>query len=191
MTSAVAREQFPRDGLPEVAFVGRSNVGKSSLLNALAGTKGLARVSKTPGRTRLVNFFKVLPERSRHPLYLVDLPGYGYAKASDTERRSWEAMASSYLLDRAPLALCVVLLDIRHEPQEGDLLLHAWITHHRLPFLIAATKADKLGRGDLLRRRDALARGIGQQARQVLTVSAQTGDGVPELWKALREAAAV
>src|SRR5215204_1935818 len=102
--SAAGPQQFPRDGLPEVAFLGRSNVGKSSLLNVLAGTKGLARVSQHPGRTQLVNFFRVGDE-----MYLVDLPGYGYAKVPETVRQGWERLVLSYLVNRRPLVLCVFL----------------------------------------------------------------------------------
>ena len=120
--SAASPDQFPRDGLPEVAFLGRSNVGKSSLLNALAGVRGLARVSSDPGRTRLVNFFRVSGAEKpggagRGDLYLVDLPGYGYVKASRDVRESFERIAVSYLADREPLRLCVFIVDARHEPE--------------------------------------------------------------------------
>ena len=112
--SAASPAGFPHDGAPEVAFLGRSNVGKSSLLNALAGVRGLARVSATPGLTRLVNFFR-LAGGGWPDLYLVDLPGYGYAKAPRTERAAWEGLVTSYLLGREPLSLCVFLVDSRHE----------------------------------------------------------------------------
>ena len=183
--SAASPAQFPQDGLPEVAFLGRSNVGKSRLLNALVGVRNLARVSGTPGRTRLVNFFRAGDE-----LYLVDLPGYGYARVSEAERLGWERLAASYLLERPALALCVFLVDARHEPSEGDELLRAYLDHHALPYLVVATKADKLGRGELGRRMRSLAEGIGRQARAVIAASAVTSAGVPELWRAIREAAA-
>ena len=183
--SAASPEQFPEDGLPEVAFLGRSNVGKSRLLNALAGVRNLARVSGTPGRTRLVNFF-----RAADDLYLVDLPGYGYARVAEAERLSWERLAASYLLARPALALCVFLVDARHEPSEGDELLRAFLDHHALAYVVVATKADKLGRGEQGRRTRSLAEGIGRNARAVIAASAVTGAGVPELWRAIREAAA-
>jgi GTP-binding protein len=183
--SAVRPDQFPKDGLPEVALLGRSNVGKSSLLNALAGSRGLARVSATPGRTRLVNFFKV-----GHEFYLADLPGYGYAKAPESERRSWEGLVTSYLVDRKPLALCVFLVDARHEPSAGDELLEEYLAAHGLPFVLVATKSDKLGRGEVARRRRELEAGLARGARDVVAVSAVTGSGIAELWKTIRAAAA-
>jgi GTP-binding protein len=187
--SAASPDGFPRDGSPEVAFLGRSNVGKSSLLNALAGIAGLARVSSTPGRTRLVNFFR-LAGGGWPDLYLVDLPGYGYAEAPRAEREGWERLATSYLLGRDPLALCVFLVDARHEPTENDTTLKTWLDHHRLPYVIAATKADKLGRGDLKKRCASLEQDLGQNAQAVLPVSARTGSGIPELQKTIRAAAA-
>ena len=183
--SAGSAAQFPRDGLPEVAFLGRSNVGKSSLLNALAGTRKLAHVSGTPGRTRTVNFFRVGNE-----LYLSDLPGYGYAKVSHGVREGFEQLVTSYLVDRAPLALCVFLVDARHDPMEGDQLLQAFLLEQELPYVVAATKSDKLGRGAVAQRLRALEQGLGREAAGVLAVSAETKAGVPELWRVVVEAAA-
>jgi GTP-binding protein len=183
--SAAGPAQFPRDGLPEVAFLGRSNVGKSSLLNALSGQKDLARVSALPGRTRLVNFFRVDDE-----LYFVDLPGYGYAKAPAAEREGWERLVTSYLVGRDPLALCLFLVDLRHEAQPNDETLRAFLDHYGLPRVLAATKADKLGRSEANRNRDALLRSVGAGALDVIPVSARTGAGVDELWRAIRAAVA-
>ena len=182
--SAAAAEQFPREGLPEVAFLGRSNVGKSSLLNALAGTKGLARVSSTPGRTRLVNFFRVGSE-----LLLADLPGYGYARVPEAMRQGWERLVTSYLVGREALVLSVFVVDARREPTDGDETLRSYLDHGGLPYVVAATKVDKLGRGEASRRRRALAQGIGRRAVSVVAVSAVTGEGIGELWRAIREAA--
>jgi GTP-binding protein len=186
--SAASPDGFPRDGTPEVAFLGRSNVGKSSLLNALAGVT-LARVSKTPGRTRLVNFFRVAGG-GWPAMYLVDLPGYGYARAPRAEREGWESLVTSYLLRRDPLSLCVFLVDSRHDPTDGDETLRAWLEHHRIPFVVAATKADKLGRGDVRKRTRGLEQGLGRNARAVVPVSSRTGSGIPELQKTIRAAAA-
>jgi GTP-binding protein len=181
--SAASPEQFPRDGLPEVAFLGRSNVGKSSLLNALVGSPALARVSGAPGRTRLVNFFRVGDE-----MYLADLPGYGYAKVPEAMRRGWEQLVSAYLVGRAPLALCLFLVDVRHPPSEGDLTLKRFLDEQGLRYAVAATKADKLGRGELTRRRKDLAAELGDGALGVTAVSATTRDGIEELWRTIRAA---
>jgi len=183
--SATSPAQFPRDGLPEIAFLGRSNVGKSSLLNRLAGVKKLAHVSSTPGRTRLVNFF-----RYGNTLYLADLPGYGYARVPESERQNWERMVTSYLIDRAPLALCLFLVDVRHEPSDGDRTLGQFLDHHGLPYALVATKGDKLGRGELNRRIQALEGGLGVTSRGVVATSAETGAGIDALWDLIRAAAA-
>jgi GTP-binding protein len=192
--SCASPTDFPRDRLPEVAFLGRSNVGKSSLLNALAGTRGLARVSSAPGRTRLVNFFRVSGvERpggaGRGELYLVDLPGYGYAQAARSVRLGFERLALSYLSDREPLRLCVFIVDARHEPSERDETLRRWLDHHGLPYAIAANKIDSLGRGQAQQAVGALARGLGAHACAVLAVSAERGTGIEELWNLIRGAA--
>ena len=192
--SASSPAQFPRDGVPEVAFLGRSNVGKSSLLNALAGAKGLARVSSEPGRTRLINFFRVkgAPRpggRGRGDLYLVDLPGYGYAKAPRAVREGWERLVNSYLGDREPLRLCVFIVDARHEPSAGDEMLRDWLDHHQRPYVVAANKIDKLGRGEARRRERALASALGSGPRAIIPVSATKKTGIDELWNTIRAAA--
>jgi GTP-binding protein len=192
--SAASPDQFPRDGLPEVAFLGRSNVGKSSLLNALAGARGLARVSSDPGRTRLVNFFRVSGAEKpggagRGDMYLVDLPGYGYAKASRDVRESFERIAVSYLAGREPLRLCVFIVDARHDPSDRDQSLRTWLEHHGLPYVVAANKVDVLSRGEATRRVAALGRGALGGAQAVLGVSAERGAGLEELWNVIRGAA--
>jgi len=165
--------------------VGRSNVGKSSVLNALAGTRGLARVSSTPGRTQTVNFF-----RAGHELYLADLPGYGYARVPEAMRQGWERLAVSYLDGRDPLALCVLLVDARHEPMEGDEMLRDWLEDRRTPYVVAATKADKLARGERARRLGGLRGWKGPCGRDVLAVSGRDGTGIDTLWGVIRGAAA-
>jgi GTP-binding protein len=191
--SASSSAQFPRDGLPEVAFLGRSNVGKSSLLNALAGVKGLARVSSDPGRTRLINFFHVKgatpPGGGRGEMYLVDLPGYGYAKAPRAVREGFERLVTSYMDGRETLHLCVFIVDARHEPSEGDQLLRTWLDHHGHPYVVAANKVDKMGRGEARRRERAIAETLGSGAQAVVPVSATRRTGVDELWSIIRAAA--
>lgn len=192
--SAASPAGFPRDGLPEVAFLGRSNVGKSSLLNALAGTRGLARVSGAPGRTQVVNFFRVAGAEKpggagRGDLYLVDLPGYGYARAPRDVREQFERIAVSYLAGREALRLCVFIVDARHEPTEKDETLRGWLEHHGLPYAIAVNKVDALGRGASARAVQQIAHGLGRSAEAVMGVSAERGTGLPELWNLIRAAA--
>lgn len=139
--SATERKGCPREKIPEYAFVGRSNVGKSSLINMLTGVKGLARTSATPGKTRLLNFYLV-----EDLWYLVDLPGYGFAKISKTEREKWERMIHDYILHRKSLIYTFVLIDSRLEPQKSDLAFITWLGNHQLPFCLVFTKADKLSR---------------------------------------------
>ena len=144
LTTAVAPDHFPKSGLPEIAFVGKSNVGKSSLINAMLGRKRLARTSSTPGKTRAINFFTV-----EDKLYFVDLPGYGYARVSKSESAKWGEMAESYLKDRPPLKHIFLLIDIRHEPGANDIMLYEWFLHFNLPFTLVATKSDKLSRNQV------------------------------------------
>lgn len=186
VTSAYRPDQFPRDRLPEVAFVGRSNVGKSSLLNALllrnrrrvrgVLRKQLAKTSQTPGRTRSINFFKI-----DRKLYFVDLPGYGYAKASRAEQDRWKRLAEDYLQAREPLRLVVLLVDIRHGPTPLDRQMADWLEFHRQPFCVAATKSDKLKTG----ARKRSARTIKESFSAPIPFSAVSGDGVKQLWRVI------
>lgn len=143
--SAVKREQYPIDGLPEVAFVGRSNVGKSSIINALTNRRHLAKVSQTPGKTRLINFFMI----NQGEFHLVDLPGYGYAKVSKKEQASWGNTIEMYLTDREELKRVILLVDSRHKPTKDDLLMHDWIKHFDIEAIVVATKSDKLSNNEL------------------------------------------
>ena len=144
ITSAVKRNQYPVDVRPEVAFVGRSNVGKSSIINALTNRRKLAKVSQTPGKTRLINFFLINEE-----LYLVDLPGYGYAKVSKSEKESWGKTIETYLLEREQLKKVVLLVDSRHKPTADDIMMHEWIKHFGYKVIVIATKSDKLSNNEL------------------------------------------
>jgi len=175
--------QFPRAELPEVAFLGRSNVGKSSLLNRLVNRKQLARTSTTPGKTRLLCWYRV--ERAGGALCLVDLPGYGYARVGQEERRRWKHLVESYLEDRPALRAAVLLQDLRRDASEDEHLLLAWLASRRVPALVALTKADKLALGQRSRRTRELARAFALPPERVLATSAERGLGIPELWRAL------
>lgn len=144
ITSAVKKNQYPIDNRVEVAFVGRSNVGKSSLINSLTNRKKLAKVSQTPGKTRLVNFFLINDD-----FYLVDLPGYGYAKVSKAEKDSWGKTVEMYLTGREQLKRVVLLVDSRHKPTGDDIIMHEWIKHFGYDVIVVATKSDKLTRNEL------------------------------------------
>ena len=171
-------EQLPRDGTPEVAFVGRSNVGKSSLLNKLVKRKKLAYTSKTPGKTREFNFFRI-----DNRFYLVDLPGFGYAKVPKAERNRWAALLGRYLTEREPLRAVVHLIDSRHPPMESDEDVIDFLRGGDVPHLLALTKADKLSgnqRAQSVRRVEDLLASVGLELPIVLT-SAKTGRGLGEL----------
>ena len=140
--SAVQPSQYPEGGLPEIALVGRSNVGKSSLTNTLINRKAFARTSSQPGKTQTLNFYKVEDQ-----VYFVDVPGYGYAKVSKKEREKWGQMIEQYLSERQPLKGVVSLVDARHEPSEDDIAMYDWLTYFNIPVLVVATKADKIARG--------------------------------------------
>jgi GTP-binding protein len=164
------------DGLPEIAFLGRSNVGKSSLINSLLQRKGLAKASNTPGRTQSINFFLI-----NESFYFVDLPGYGYAKVSKATRADWGRIAEDYLLNRRELALSVQLIDSRHAPTGLDRELFDWLDFNGKNRIVAATKADKLSNNQLLKQlRDAKEVFSGTD---VVACSVQTGKGREELWQ--------
>lgn len=148
VTSAVKKEQYPTTGLPEIAFVGRSNVGKSSIINALTNRKKLAKVSQTPGKTRLINFFVI----NNGEFHLVDLPGYGYAKVSKTEKASWGNTIETYLSGRSELKRVVLLVDSRHKPTADDIQMHEWIKFYGYDEVIIATKSDKLSNNELRKK---------------------------------------
>jgi GTP-binding protein len=168
--------RVPRLGLPEVAFAGRSNVGKSSLLNRLVQRRALARVSKTPGRTQQINFF-VVDER----LVLVDLPGYGFARVSASVREQWRTLVEHYLTRRRTLRAVVVIVDLRRGVEPDDLQLLDFLEAHRVPVVLAATKADKLAYGARVRQARTLAATVAP--RPVVVCSAASGDGVGEVWR--------
>ncbi|MCZ6465287.1 MAG: ribosome biogenesis GTP-binding protein YihA/YsxC [Proteobacteria bacterium] len=177
---------FPpaRPHLPEVAFLGRSNVGKSSLLNRLVARRQLARTSGTPGKTRLIHFYKVAA--ASRELLLVDLPGYGWAKVSRKERESWQRLVERYLEDRPVLCAAVLLQDLRREPGEDEELLLEWLAERKISSLVALTKVDKLKPGKRAGRQKELQARF-PMAEQVIATSAEKGTGIAELWRAILE----
>ena len=186
LLSAMAPAQFPAPGLPEIAFLGRSNVGKSSLLNALVGDKA-AKVSSTPGRTRAINFFLLSDDSARPKMRFADLPGYGYAKISRSISAEWPKFIEPYLAQRETLRLCVCLIDSNVPPQPRDSQLIDWLRHVGRPFVIVATKVDRLSGN--VRTRNLAALKTGLELEDILPMSAKTGSGVKELWARIEEAA--
>jgi GTP-binding protein len=185
LLSALSAAQFPAPDVPEIAFLGRSNVGKSSLLNKLAGEKA-ARVSQTPGRTRAINFFALLDEAKKRRLIFADLPGYGYAKISKSISAGWPAFIEPYLADRETLRLCVCLVDSNVPPQRGDVQLLEWLRAAGREFVVVATKIDRLSGNGRTRNLKALKEGL--ELDELLPVSAKTGYGVNELWSRIEAA---
>jgi GTP-binding protein len=172
--SAFKPADFVRDGRPEIAFLGRSNVGKSSLINSLLQRKGLAKTSNTPGRTQAINYFEV-----NERFYFVDLPGYGYAKVSKAMRQDWGKMAESYLSGSGSLVLNIQLIDSRHGPTQLDLQLYGWLRDNGKPNLIVATKADKISRNELTT--NLAAAGKLMPDSLIIAYSSKTGLGCDEV----------
>ena len=179
--SVFEEKEWPRDGKPEVAFMGRSNVGKSSLINSLLGVKGLARTSSTPGRTQSLNFFLI-----NNSFYFVDLPGYGYARVPKLIRASWGDMATNYLAKRGQLMLSIQIVDSRHEPKTLDLQLNEWLAAHAKPRIVVATKSDKLSNNELRKNFERVKRTL--DGERIMAYSATTGRGREEVWRAIEEA---
>jgi GTP-binding protein len=179
--SATRPDDFPRDERPEIAFCGRSNIGKSSLLNTLTNTHGLARTSSSPGRTQTINFF-LINER----MYFVDLPGYGYAKVPKAIKSTWGAMIESYLGNREPLKLTLMLVDSRMPPTKLDVLMKQWLDHHSIPNAVVLTKADKISRSQL---NQALRTGAQTlNTKEIIPFSAVTSSGKDEILTRIRTA---
>ncbi len=188
MTSATTPKGYPPEDLPEVAFAGRSNVGKSSLINRLVGVSRLARTSQTPGRTRLLNWFRVEPPKGG-PVAFVDLPGYGYAKVSRSERDTWRPMVESYLTGRKVLRAVVVLVDVRRGADQEEADLVQWLKEAGIAAIVVLTKADKLAKSKRKPVAVALQRELGLGQPPIL-FSATTGEGVDDLWRLLTKMAA-
>jgi GTP-binding protein len=178
--SAVWPPQYPEATMPEIAFVGRSNVGKSSLINTLVARKNLAKTSNTPGRTQLINFFAI-----NEKLSFVDLPGYGFAKVSQSIKKDWGDMIEAYLKERQNLALVIFILDIRRDPSVDDLALRDWLDNYRLPYLYVLTKADKLSNNQAASQRRAIEKELRVSAEKTILFSAKTQRGKDDIWRAL------
>jgi len=181
--SAKSLKEVPPPRLPEVVLVGRSNVGKSSLINTLAGRKNLAAISKTPGKTRAINFYRFAED-----FCLVDLPGYGYARVSQRMREEWRPLIEGFLGDRAQIALVIMVVDLRHEPTVLDRQMAYWLRHFGFPFLVTATKADKVPRGRWEKHRKIVASALELERDAVLLFSAVRGEGKRELFSAITDA---
>lgn len=181
--SAVWPPQYPPASMPEIAFVGRSNVGKSSLINTLVGRKNLAKTSNTPGRTQLINFFTI-----NEKISFVDLPGYGFAKVPKSVKKDWGDMMEAYLRERQSLCLIVFILDIRRDPNDDDLSLRDWLAHYRIPYLYVLTKSDKLSNNQAIARKRAIEKTLQISAAQrTIFFSATTQKGKTDIWDFLEK----
>lgn len=181
ITSAVKPEQYPPESLPEIAFAGRSNAGKSSLINALVNRKNLAKTSSTPGKTRLINFFAI-----NNAFYFVDLPGYGYAKVSQSERRYWKPMVESYISSRKTLRGVVIISDIRRIPGAEEIELMGWLANLNIPAIVISSKADKLSNNEQFRQRRAVSRTLSTEPEELILFSAKTRQGMDHVWERIR-----
>ncbi|WP_308634786.1 ribosome biogenesis GTP-binding protein YihA/YsxC [Paenibacillus silvisoli] len=181
--SAVKPHQYPDDALPEFALAGRSNVGKSSLINKMIMRKGLARTSSQPGKTQQLNYYRV-----NDSVYLVDFPGYGYAKVSKVQRQQFGEMIETFLSDRKPLKMVLLIIDIRHEPSKDDCLMYDWLKHYEIPVCVVTTKADKIPKSKWDKHVKAIKQALGFRGgdRHVL-FSSETGLGREALWDIINE----
>lgn len=178
VVSAIKKDQYPTEGLPEIALVGRSNVGKSSATNALLNRRNFARTSQTPGKTRTINFYKINEE-----FYFVDLPGYGYAKVSKSEKDKWGVIMERYLQDRQELCAIFLLVDIRHEPTNDDVMMYEWIKHFGYNCVVIATKADKISRGQYQKHINIIRKKLQlEKDEKVIPLSSSKKTGVEDVW---------
>lgn len=183
IATAVKKEQYPQTLVPEIAFSGKSNVGKSSMINALLNRRNLARTSSSPGKTQTLNFYNV-----NDTLNFVDLPGYGYAKVSKESKSKWELMINTYLKTRPQLREIVLLVDIRHEPNNNDIMMYNWIKSCGFKGYVIASKADKLSRSQQIRSIEIIKKALNVEDKtQIFTFSSQNKTGVLEIWNLLEE----
>ena len=183
VVSATEPAGYPDEDLPEIAFVGRSNVGKSSLINTLVQRKGLARTSSTPGCTQLINFFRI-----NNQISFVDLPGYGYARVPLAIKKTWGPMVERYLSERSALRLVVFILDIRREPRAEDVDLMNWFRSYNISYIFTLTKIDKLSRSQVKIRENAIKKFLGiNSPPEIVLFSAKTREGKDNIWKVIKE----
>ena len=180
ITSAAKKSQYPPEGLPEIAFSGRSNVGKSSLINTLVNRKRLVKTSSTPGRTQLINFFEI-----NNIITFVDLPGYGYARVPTVVKKKWGPMIETYLSGRDTLKGVVVILDIRRTPREEEHHLIAWLEHYSIEKILVLTKADKLSKIKQDKQHAAVAESLNVDSSDLILFSAKSRKGREDVWDAI------
>ncbi|MGE7927604.1 ribosome biogenesis GTP-binding protein YihA/YsxC [Lysinibacillus xylanilyticus] len=179
--SAVRPDQYPEDGLPEFALAGRSNVGKSSFINRMIGRKALARISSKPGKTQTLNFYKI-----EEQLFFVDVPGYGYAKVSKTEREAWGKMIERYFTGRNELKAVVQIVDLRHPPTVDDRMMYDFLKHYNIPCIVIATKADKIPKGKWDKHKKVVKETLDMDKNDPLIVfSSEKGIGFEEAWRTI------
>ncbi|KGX88065.1 ribosome biogenesis GTP-binding protein YihA/YsxC [Pontibacillus marinus] len=179
--SAVSKKQYPTEPLPEIALAGRSNVGKSSFINKIIQRKALARTSSKPGKTQTLNFYKI-----NDAYYFVDVPGYGYAKVSKKEREKWGKMMEEYFAERENLNMAVLIIDIRHDPTNDDVMMYDFLKHFDLPVTVIATKLDKIKRGQRAKHLQRIIQVLElEEEDTVIPFSAETGEGKDDAWKAI------
>jgi GTP-binding protein len=181
--AAVDQRGWPKEGIPQVAFVGRSNVGKSSLINNLVQRRGLVKTSGTPGKTREINFFLI-----NKLFYFVDLPGFGFARVPDKMQDNWAGMIEDYLSGCPDLKLVAFLIDIRHEPGKIDLIMHQWLTQNQVTAIYVVTKADKIAKGARQKHLSVIAKAFGISPNSLLMYSSETGEGKGPLWDFIQAA---
>jgi GTP-binding protein len=183
--SAANPSHYPAADLPEVAFGGRSNVGKSSLINSLLNRKHLVKTGSTPGRTQLINFFLI-----NSNFYFVDLPGYGYAKVPQRIRKQWGPMVEKYISQRTTLKGIIFLLDIRRKPSDGDLEFHNWLNYYRIPVIFVITKSDKLSKSNQMKQSHLIAQELQVDLTDLIRFSAKTRQGREAIWDAISKVVA-
>ena len=183
MISAVSDQQYPRGDLPEIAFVGRSNVGKSSLINSLLNRKKLVKTSATPGKTQMINFFDV-----NHEFVCADLPGYGFAKVPKAVQKKWQSLVEQYLINRENLRTVIFIVDIRRKPTDLDLHMQEWLEQYEIDYILVATKADKLSQAEQSKQLKLIRQAFLKDGKQeMIAYSSKNQRGRKELWKLLQK----